>query len=67
VRAAVAGGSLAGVSDDRRQRLERALDEIERAVALRDGQVVDLRVERFLDPLRREPRFRRVMQQPAFP
>jgi hypothetical protein len=29
VRAAVAGGSLAGVRDDRRQRLERALDEIE--------------------------------------
>jgi hypothetical protein len=67
VRAAVAGGSLAGVRDDRRQRLERALDEIERAVARRDGQVADLSVERFLDPLRREPQFRRVMQQPAFP
>jgi hypothetical protein len=55
------------VRDDRRQRLERALDEIERAVARRDGQVADLSVERFLDPLRREPQFRRVMQQPAFP
>jgi serine/threonine-protein kinase len=46
---------------------ERALDYIERAVALHDVQVVDFKVEPLLDPLRHEPRFQRVMQRLAFP
>ena len=46
---------------------ERALNDVERAVALRDPVVVDFKFEPMLDPIRNEPRFQRVMQRLAFP
>jgi serine/threonine-protein kinase len=46
---------------------ERALNDVERAVALRDAAVVDFKFEPLLDPIRNEPRFQRVMQRLAFP
>ena len=45
----------------------RALDEIDRSIALHDPQVVDFKIDPLLDPLRSEPRFRQVMQRLAFP
>jgi eukaryotic-like serine/threonine-protein kinase len=45
----------------------RALDDIDRAVAMHDPLVVDLMVNPMLDPLRRSPRFEAVIQRLKFP
>lgn len=45
---------------------QRALDLIDRAVALHDAFVVDLKIDPLLDPLRSEPRFQAVMRKLAF-
>ncbi len=46
---------------------QRALDAIDDAIATHDTQVVDLKVEPLLDPLRAEPRFQAVLRKLRFP
>jgi hypothetical protein len=43
------------------------LDWLERAMRLRDPGLVYTKVDPLLDPLRKEPRFRAVMQELQFP
>lgn len=45
---------------------QRALDFIDRAVAVHDAFVVDFKVDPLLDPLRSEPRFQAVMRKLNF-
>jgi hypothetical protein len=45
----------------------RALDALERAVALRDGGLVYTKEDPLVDPLRNEPRFKTVLAGLKFP
>lgn len=45
----------------------QALDWLETALRLRDGGLVQLRVDPLLDPIRSEPRFKAVLRQLQFP
>ena len=58
----VAAGALVALGDT-----AAAIAEIERAVAEHDPLVVDLAVEPRLDPLRANPRFKRIMTDLRFP
>ena len=46
---------------------ERALDELDHALAIRDGGIVSMKIDPRLDPIRGEPRFDAVLSKMNFP
>ena len=60
---AAAEKHLKRVPRDRRARLERAIDEMERAYRERDANVAQIRTDPMLDDLRGNPRFEKLVSQ----
>jgi hypothetical protein len=46
---------------------ERALASMDSAWAIRDGGLINIRVDPFLDPIRNEPRFQAIVKKMNFP
>lgn len=46
---------------------QRALDALDRALAIRDGGLASIKIDPLLDPIRREPRFEAIVKRMNFP